>query len=101
MAEESRLERWKRTGVLHLAVAVIVFATWLYFQTQFKAEDRPIVLNEVLLLALGWFGVKFMTGDKGDAPASPSPAPTPEQPALPPAPPEDEPEESGGRHRAK
>jgi hypothetical protein len=95
---ESRLERWQRTGVLHLAVAAIVFATWVYFQTQFTAAERPIVLNEVLLLALGWMGVKFFaakaSGDKV-APAPPGPEPPPE-PA--PAPAEDE---SGGRHRAK
>ncbi|AAN02096.1 gp42 [Mycobacterium phage Barnyard] len=59
MPNETRLERWQRTGALQLVTAAIVFATWVYFQTQYTAAERPVVLNEVLLLVLGWVGLKF------------------------------------------
>lgn len=91
--DETRLERWQRTGALQIVTAAIVFATWVYFQTQYTAAERPVVLNEVLLIVLGWVGLKFaMT--KGEKVGQEK------EEALHTDPPESE-EESGGRHRAK
>ncbi|AZS12580.1 hypothetical protein HWB99_gp044 [Mycobacterium phage DrLupo] len=66
MSKETRLERWQRTGALQLATAAIVFATWVYFQTQYTAAERPVILNEVLLIVLGWVGLKFAMNKSED-----------------------------------
>lgn len=52
------MERWQRTGVLQLFVAAVVFATWIYFQVRFPAADRPLVLNDILLMSVSWLGLK-------------------------------------------
>lgn len=90
MPDESRVERWQRTGVLHLVIAAIVFATWVYFQATMPAAERPVALNEILLAVFTWMAAKFVM-KKTDTP--PAKAPEPE----PPKPPEPEPE-SRGRH---
>jgi hypothetical protein len=59
MAVESRLERWQRTGALHIATAAVVFATWVYFQLSFQAADRPLALNEVMIAVFVWMTAKF------------------------------------------
>lgn len=60
MAPETRIERWRRTGLLQLVVALVVLGVWVYFQKSTAPADRPVILNEVLLLALGWLGSTFL-----------------------------------------
>lgn len=59
MAIESRLERWQRTGALHIVTAAVVFVTWVYFQTQFSAAERPLALNEIMIAVFVWMTSKF------------------------------------------
>lgn len=77
MPGESRLERWNRTGLLHIVIAVVVFATWVYFQKTMPASERPLALNEVLLAVMTWMAAKFVM-KKADPPKPPEPEPEPE-----------------------
>lgn len=77
MPNESRIERWQRTGVLHVVVAAIVFATWVYFQKTMPAAERPVVLNEVLLAIMTWMAAKFVM-KRADPPPPPPAEPQPE-----------------------
>lgn len=65
MAKETRIERWRRTGLLQLIIATVVFGVWAYFQKTLPKTEQPVILNDVLLLALGWLGSTFVFGKKG------------------------------------
>lgn len=65
MVKETRVERWRRTGLLQIICAAIVFAVWVYFQATYSAAERPVILNEILLLAVGWLGGTFLFGKDG------------------------------------
>lgn len=71
MADETRIERWKRTGLLQLIVAGVVLAVWVYFMATTKGADRPAILNDVLLLAVGWLGSTFIFPKDKDRKAKP------------------------------
>lgn len=87
---ESRLEKWNRTGWLHIVTTAVVGATWFYFQKQ-PVPDRPIIINELLLATFTWLGAKFFVKtEKKEAEAKAAdPVKEPEE------------EVNGGRHRAK